>query len=724
MLRLIKEERFFLPLLGFVAFLLRLIYIYQSRANPFFDAPVVDAQTFLEQALKMASGDWWPGSDPFWQPPLYPFFLALSCFFFPAHYFIAIRLLQSLLGTGSCLLIYLIAKRCTDPSTARIAATLAAIYGVFIYFEGELLAVSVEIFLDLLLLHRAIIALQYQRNRSWIGIGILGGLAGITRPNILLFLAFFLLWLLLLEHREHPHRWALPLIRKWLLIVIPLLLIILPVTLRNYAVSGELVFISSNGGINFYIGNNAAYDSTMAIHPGIHWEAMVEEPSHAGFTSSSARSAFFTAKALDYILSHPFDYALLQTKKLYLFWSGPEIKRNQNLYYARMHSTLLSFLLWDRVIAFPFGLIGSLSLVGLALNWRCRQRSVSLIRLYVLSYMVSILLFFVTARYRLPVLPILLIFASSTLCHLFHNLSTRQFKRLAILGLPLIALLIGLNLPSAPSLELDAQLYFDLGEVHLRKNDYDQAIENSLHALALEPDYNSARHNLTVAYFYQQRYEDAVRDGLRVVEENPLRPDTHIVLGRVYMDTERWEQASRHFQRALQIDRDSGMAHYYYGLLFYKQESYPEAIKHMLVARNWHPDDYWICYELARAYQRDGQLYQALHYFEKALQIKKHPAAANAIGAIYLLLGDLDQAGLYLAQALALAPDNLEARINTGLLYLQRGQPYKAIAHLRPLLEVSAPAVAAYRGLIEAYEMVGEHRKAENLKQKLDVLLK
>ena len=60
------------PLFLFVfALAVRLVYAWDLRGNPFFDAPVVDAKTFLDQALAIAAGDLWGGADAFWQSPGY-----------------------------------------------------------------------------------------------------------------------------------------------------------------------------------------------------------------------------------------------------------------------------------------------------------------------------------------------------------------------------------------------------------------------------------------------------------------------------------------------------------------------------------------------------------------------------------------------------------------------------------------------------------------------------
>ena len=62
-----RSTRFFCGVLLLVALVLRLGYLWEHRASPFFDAPIVDAQTFLKQAL--ASGPFWGGTNRTGNPP-------------------------------------------------------------------------------------------------------------------------------------------------------------------------------------------------------------------------------------------------------------------------------------------------------------------------------------------------------------------------------------------------------------------------------------------------------------------------------------------------------------------------------------------------------------------------------------------------------------------------------------------------------------------------------
>ena len=359
------------------------------------------------------------------------------------------------------------------------------------------------------------------------------------------------------------------------------------------------------------------------------------EPRQAGHKTAAAKSGYFLRKSLSYIANYPLDYLFLLYEKGCAFWHGHETKRNQDIYYARQHSLILSALLWDRVLAFPFGLLGPLSLLGLALSLKFRAPPFLLLRLYTLSYVASVVLFFPTARYRMPVLPVLIIFAAFAIWRLHQ--SGRHKSWVVTIGqvVPLTALLVLCN--RSTSIGEDPQLYFDLGEVHLRKGDYTLAERYSRQALQLDPSYNYARHNLAVSYFHQGRYDASEREALATIAEYPLRPDTHVLLGRIYLDTQKPRPAASHLRQALAIDSASGMGHYYMGRLLYNQEHYEEAATHLQRALPLLPKDFWLPYEIGRALQQAGKIDAALSYYQQALALARRPEALVAIGAMHLL---------------------------------------------------------------------------------------
>ena len=688
-----RSTRFFCGALLLVALALRLGYLWEHRSSPFFDAPIVDAQTFLRQAL--ADDSFWGGDEPYWQPPLYIYLLTFVCWLLPTSYFVGIRLVHVGLGVLSCLLVYALTRHAFGEQVGRIAGVMAALCGSLLYFEGELLAVPVEVFLNLLLLYSLLLAWKRDRGRDWVRAGLIAGLAALTRPTILLFIAAFCAWTL--WHRRTSAY------RSLFSFVVPIALIILPVTYRNWTIEPDLVFISSNAGVNFYIGNNADYERTVSLRPGMQWEAMIAEAENSEQETAAAQSAFFLGKSLDYITAQPLDYLGLLGKKGFLFWSGPETKRNQDIYYARQHSRILSLLLWDWRVSIPFGLIGPLSLLGLGLSTRREWTPpIALLRLYALVYTASVVLFFSAARYRMPVVPVLITFAAFAAFQFYSDVRRRAYIRTTVLALPLGGLLVLCNLAEATPTTEDPQLYFDLGEVHLRKQDYALSARHSRRALELDPEYNYARHNLAVAYFHQERYGDSEREALQTLAKNPQRTDTRVLLGRIYLATNKPQQAAAHLRRTLEQDPESGMAHYYYGRLLYRQGYYATAAIHLQRALAWQPQDFWLHYELGRALQQAGQAEAALSKYHRALSLERRPEALNAIGALHLLAGRTQAARTHFLQALELDPNNPDVHVNLALIELENGNHAAAIDRLRQVL-ARGPSPHAQRLLDEAY---------------------
>jgi hypothetical protein len=108
-----KEVTFLIVLFVF-AFSLRLVYLVQLQETPWFDAPIEDAGRYDDWAQSIQS-DWLQMSQPyhegpFFQAPLYPYLLAIV-YTVLGHSYLAVRMIQFLLGSCSVLLIYFLGKK-------------------------------------------------------------------------------------------------------------------------------------------------------------------------------------------------------------------------------------------------------------------------------------------------------------------------------------------------------------------------------------------------------------------------------------------------------------------------------------------------------------------------------------------------------------------------------------------------------------------------------------
>ena len=472
-----------------LALALRVAYIFEADASPLFEHPAVDAKTYTHHAQRLAAGNWLGiGEGPFWQPPLYPYFLGAVKVLFSESFFYAVRFVQALLGALVCAMSWWIGRALFNPAVGLLAGIGAALCGPLIFFDGELLPASLAAFVDLLAL--VVLLRVWRRPSRWgfLGAGAAFGVGALAVPTVLTFAVAVPIVLLWRAPRQRGLIWTGA-------FGLGVILAVTPVAWRNWAIGGDGVGISYNAGINLYIGNNPDYAETVAIRPGWEWDELVTQPARAGIERPSAKSAYFAERAWDYIKGDPTGWLGLMGHKLGAFWHGDERGRNQPIYFWRTYSNVLSATLWKAGIAFPFGLVAPLALWGMLLSLRRVGPTWPL--LYVLSYCLGVVAFFVAARYRVPVLPVLLVFAAYGLWALWAWVRAGCWRSLG-LGLAVcLAFAFAANSHLAPmDMEGDAAIHYNLGNAYAEAGDKKRALAAFERAVAEDPEYWQAWLNL------------------------------------------------------------------------------------------------------------------------------------------------------------------------------------------------------------------------------------
>ncbi len=330
---------------------------------------------------------------PFMIAPLYIYFLGLV-FKFSHDSLMAARTVQVVLGTFGVLLLALSVRRWFGERAAWIAGGLAALTGVFTFFEITILPTALDPFLtalDLYLLGRAA---DEGGTRRWMLAGGALGLHALNRPHVAIVIG--LLALLLLVRRQ----W-----RTALTAAAAACVVIAPVTIRNMQIGGEFIPIASTFGINVYIGNNAeatgTLDRAMGILPTVTGEwvtarALVSDK-YAREATPRQTSFFFLRQAASFTVRHPFKAAALLLKKLWYTMSAVFLTINHSyVFFARELKGALSFLIVGPALIVPLGLVGLLFA-------RPRDRAgYWLWAAYAPFAILSVALVFVAARYRVP----------------------------------------------------------------------------------------------------------------------------------------------------------------------------------------------------------------------------------------------------------------------------------------------------------------------------------
>lgn len=107
-------------------------------------------------------------------------------------------------------------------------------------------------------------------------------------------------------------------------------------------------------------------------------------------------------RALGWIEAHPADYTELVARRFVAFWTGS----------ARLEARYWFYSQYDRVKHILFSLPAFFALMGLILAWRRRARGVGLLAFVLAAYPIVYSLTLVYPKYRLPIEPLLLVFAA------------------------------------------------------------------------------------------------------------------------------------------------------------------------------------------------------------------------------------------------------------------------------------------------------------------------
>ncbi len=578
-----RGGRLILLLLGLVlliSLLLRLAYLSEVRQAPDFARPQVDAEFHDYWARALAFGDWTPPAgkanpgiqvSPYFRPPGYPYFLALVYKIFGPGY-LGPRIAQIFLGLASVLLAFMLARSWLGRAAGVLAAMLTGTYWAFVYYEGELLEPPLMV---LLLLGLALSLLRWSdRPGALAGLfcGLLLGLGALVRPNALLLLPVAAAWMYWILRR----RGAIARLRSSLLaLVVGSAIAILPATLRNLSASGELVLISSNGGVNLFLGNNPAADGrcpggieglgdfrTCFEWPGIvrNLEKRLGRP-----LTESQIDRYFAVQALDHIARHPGRTLELLARKTLMFWGPLEVSHNKVEEAERDNSPILSALPGGFSLAFTLGML------GLAWLWFDRRRAGRgssgastdrdraweagvLLGSVALAWFLSFLPFFVAARYRAPIVPFLLLLAVPAILRSVESFRRREWRPL----LPMIAgaaVFFGLASVNWTHYRVDrARWHYARGIAYTAGQKPDSAIEEYRSAVELNPGYASAHNDLGLSLALGGRFDQAL---VHLQEAARLEPDdkqVHLNLAAILEQLGRLDQSLIHYETAARID--------------------------------------------------------------------------------------------------------------------------------------------------------------------------
>jgi tetratricopeptide (TPR) repeat protein len=569
---------------------------------------VARAPDYAHPAVDAGFHDWWArtlsavpledveGRDPalleraYLRPPGYPWLLA-AVYRASGGSYLAPRLLQCALGLLSVVLAWELARRAFGQVEGLLAAAGLALHWVVVYFETELQATSVVICLllvGLLLLARWATA---PRAAPALAAGVVLGAAALVRPNALFVMLAALLWMLWVARRRGVRARAAA-----FGLVVATLAALAPATVRNALVAGDLVLVSSNAGINLYIGNNERANGLVAGHlPGVgrfdtcfDYPALVRrvEKKEGRELRDSEVSAWFAGRALDWIAENPGRALRLTGRKALLFFGPQELAHNKELQLERAHSGVL------RWLPAPFAAVLALALVGLycALRRPGASRELALLlALVVLAWFLSVVPFFAAARYRVPILPPLLLLAAVAVADIGRELWSGRRLRGSVLAGAAALLFAGLSW-SPYDVQPDVEKWhLDRGRALRRAGAELEAVEELRQALAAGPGSLDVQLTLADALVACGEPDEAAGHYAAVLAKRPNEARALGNYGALLSGRGQHGRAIELFERALKHDSDTARAHVNLALALERAGRDPAAADHFRKALELRP---------------------------------------------------------------------------------------------------------------------------------------
>jgi tetratricopeptide (TPR) repeat protein len=704
------KEKLFLLGIFFFALIPRIFYLLEVKSSLHFFSPTLDALYHDVWAQNIASGNW-VGGEVFFRAPFYPYFLAVVFKIF-GHDYVIPRLIQHLIGAFSCILVYFLAKKLFNRKVAIVSSFLAAAYGIFIYFEDELLLDSFLVFFDILLILSLLKAKDIPKFSRWLVCGMVLGLSAITRPNILFCIPFVWLWIFLVfvKGKKLKETFAFCII-----FLMGSALVIFPVTLRNYLVGKDFVLIASQGGINFLIGNNKDADGMSAVYYKEDWQYRdfehIAQKQMGRSLKPSEISSFYYKKGIKFLGEEPGKAFQLWIKKFYLFWNKFEVSNNQDIYFFKRYSWLF------RILPIGFWLVGPLGLWGMLLSMTVRKenadirKSILLPIIFVFSYMFTVVMFFVTARFRLPVIPFLIIFSAYSLVwfgerllklvrlcspqavrQTHHRGETRKMV-LFLLLLPFFFTLTNSNFYHV-SVGDFSQAYFGSGNAYFKAGKLDEASEEYDKALSINPLLRRVHLNKGMVFLRKKKYAQAEKEFWLELKVNPKEDKSYNNLSALYLMQKLYDKAIPPAQKAIEL-KDYYPEAYMNLALAYKGKGDYQKAKETVQAglRNVHPfleADYLL-----------GEIYQSQEKADSAQQAYQKVLSVESFSGIEYNLETLSS-----PKDLEMGYKEIKAKtyFNLATLEMQQGRIDLAESHLDSAVFLKSDFAEAFANLGTLYD--------------------
>jgi len=207
----------------------------------------------------------------------------------------------------------------------------------------------------------------------------------------------------------------------------------------------------------------------------------------------------------------------------------------------------------------------------------------------------------------------------------------------------------------------EAYHHLRLATTFLSQQLLQQAREECLRSLSIQPDFPEASYTLGLILMQLKDYRGALAEADRIIAVNPYFTEAHNLRGLAYSAMGDSDSALRAFE-AVKADASyptPEVAHFNIGRVFWERKACSEAVLHFRRALEINPKWWRAWYLMADCQFQLGQLAQARESYGKVFELEpSDPDSHFGLGFLCFSSGDLACARLHFTKVLELAPSS------------------------------------------------------------------
>lgn len=397
-----NDTKIVLILILLLSLTTRIGFIMTMDRNGFY---FIDTKEYDNAAVALIENGMF-GTD-YERPPVYPVFLA-GVYLISHQNFLLVRLIQSGLGTIICILIYLIGGKIYGNRTAITAALIASVYPVFIFTCGLLYPTTLITLWLLFVIYFLLVAKEQRPLFNCSIAGLFIGLAILTKPVTLVLFSFLILYILVGYKAQKSRK-----ILSVFLFILFATLVSSTWILRNYYIRGEISIVESNRRLGYILSGIDSENNEISMPIIKKLNRIVTQK----------REQF-----LEHIFTEAIHFWSLYPKKVDTrdksnrdnFKKRDNRLQTDNPYVGKL-TKYISIISFTPILSFAIiGLVASL----------LKQKKTFLLFCPIFTFWLGYSLIYTQIRYRIPIEPFIIIFASYGL-----TVFVEWFARFAIIPL-------------------------------------------------------------------------------------------------------------------------------------------------------------------------------------------------------------------------------------------------------------------------------------------------